>query len=640
MQKKQSIAKRGFNRLGLAALIALLVLSVARCGDGGDGGDTTVDGVPTEPAAASLTLTFTAIKTFHFSWSDVSWATHYKLLENPDGISGFTQVGDDIAQGVQTVDHVVPLFARINAQYILQSCNAEGCLNSASVLVNGTLVDSIGYVKASNTDGGWIDSKYGYIPGDWFGYAVSLSADGNTLAVGALRECAAYVFILGDTGWQQQAYVKASNTEASDGFGIAVSLSADGNTLAVGAYQEDSAASGIDGDQADNSAHDAGAVYVFRRSDSGWYQQAYIKASNSDGSWVDDFGVLEFGDNFGSAISLSADGNTLAVGATGEDSAATGIDGDQADNSARNAGAVYVFSRTDSGWYQQAYIKASNTDGGTINMRIGDLFGHSVSLSADGNTLVVGAISEDSAATGIDGDQADNSADDSGAVYVFSRSDSGWNQQAYIKASNTDVGAILYVPGDNFGHSVSLSADGDTLVVGALNEDSAATGIDGDQTDNSADDSGAVYVFSRSDSGWNQQAYIKASNTDAYDVFGNAVSLAADGNILAVGAYQEDSGADGINGNQADNSEESAGAVYVFSRSDSGWNQQAYIKASNSEGVWSELISGDSFGKAVSLSADGNALTVGAYGEDSAATGIDGDQADNSATTSGAAYLY
>ncbi len=108
---------------------------------------------------------------------------------------------------------------------------------------------------------------------------------------------------------------------------------------------------------------------------------------------------------------MSADGNTLAVGARDEDSAATGIDGDQADNSALAAGAVYVYTRAGATWSQQAYVKASNTGRG-------DNFG-SVTLSADGNTLAVAAFREDSAATGIGGDQADNSAGGAGAVYLY-----------------------------------------------------------------------------------------------------------------------------------------------------------------------------------------------------------------------------
>ena len=126
-------------------------------------------------------------------------------------------------------------------------------------------------------------------------------------------------------------------------------------------------------------------------------------------------------------------------------------------------------------------------------------------MAVSGDTVVVGASQEDSNATGINGDQSNNSADTAGAAYVFVRSGATWTQQAYLKASNTD--AVEY-----FGYSVAVS--GDTVVVGAYGEDSNATGINGDQSDNSADFAGAAYVFVRNGATWTQQAYLKASNTD------------------------------------------------------------------------------------------------------------------------------
>ena len=126
--------------------------------------------------------------------------------------------------------------------------------------------------------------------------------------------------------------MKASNTDASDEFGSDVSLSNDGNSLAVGAAQEGSNAAGTGGDQSNNSASEAGAVYVFTRSGTTWTQQAYVKASNTDAS-----------DRFGSDVSLSNDGNSLAVGAAQEGSNAAGIGGDQSNNSASKTGAVYLY---------------------------------------------------------------------------------------------------------------------------------------------------------------------------------------------------------------------------------------------------------------------------------------------------------
>jgi hypothetical protein len=124
----------------------------------------------------------------------------------------------------------------------------------------------------------------------------------------------------------QQAYLKASNTGGSDLFGSSVAIS--GDTMVVGAYKEASNATGVDGSQSDNSAAQSGAAYVFVRSGSTWTQQAYLKASNAGA-----------GDNFGHSVAIS--GSTVVVGAWGEDSA--GVSGDQADNSAGNSGAGYVF---------------------------------------------------------------------------------------------------------------------------------------------------------------------------------------------------------------------------------------------------------------------------------------------------------
>ncbi len=478
------------------------------------------------------------------------------------------------------------------------------------------------YIKASNTGSN-----------DSFGYSVALSGDGATLAVGAHNEDSAATGVGGDQAsnaasesgavyvfrrsvggvWAQEAYVKASNTGSRDQFGCSVALSGDGATLAVGACLEASAARGVGGDQASNTSRESGAVYVFRRSVGGvWAQEAYVKASNT--------GIQDY---FGYSVALSGDGATLAVSALREASAATGVGGDQTSNAASVSGAVYVFRRSVGGvWAQEAYVKASNTGSA-------DLFGQSVALSGDGATLAVGAWFEDSAATGVGGDQTSNAASVSGAVYVFRRSVGGvWAQEAYVKASNTDSN-------DYFGYSVALSGDGATLAVGAHNEDSAATGVGGDQASNAASESGAVYVFRRSVGGvWAQEAYVKASNTGSDDYFGSSVALSGDGATLAVGAHNEGSAATGVGGDQASNAFSSSGAVYVFRRSVGGvWAQEAYVKASNTG-------FNDLFGTSVALSGDGATLAVGAWFEDSAATGIGGDQTSNAATDSGAVYVF
>jgi hypothetical protein len=212
-----------------------------------------------------------------------------------------------------------------------------------------------------------------------------------------------------------------------------------------------------------------------------------------------------------------------------------------------DAGATYVFMRNNGLWTQQAYLKASNTE--TF-----DEFGFSVAV--DGDTLVVGATREASDSVNVGGSQNNNNAPFAGAAYVFVRSGTSWSQQAYLKASNTG-------PGDAFGWSVDVR--GDQIVVGAQREDSAATGVNGNQGNDDSVDSGAAYLYSRSGSQWASSAYVKASNTDPGDNFGYAVVLSTDG--VVVGAPAEDSNATGVNGNQADNQAEEAGAAYTYSQS-------------------------------------------------------------------------
>ncbi|MEZ5402008.1 MAG: BACON domain-containing carbohydrate-binding protein [Bryobacteraceae bacterium] len=448
----------------------------------------------------------------------------------------------------------------------------------------------------------------------------------------------------------QQAYLKASNTQALDEFGRAVAIS--GDTAVVGAPEEDSNATGVNGTQGDNSAASAGAAYVFVRVAGTWTQQAYLKASNAhagaafgtsvaisgdtivvgspkektggDGTgaayvfvrsgsvWTQQATLrasnAEAGDEFGTSVAIS--GDTIVAGAPDESSNATGVNGPN-NNNALISGAAYVFVRNGSTWTQQAYLKASNTGAG-------DVFGTAVAIS--GESIAVGAPGERSNATGVNGDQNDNSALSSGAVYVFTRTGVVWSQQAYLKASNTQTF-------DSLGASVAIS--GNTVIAGAPEEDSAAAGVNGNQADNTAAGSGAAYVFVRSGLAWSQQAYLKASNPNNNDFFGRSVSI--DGERAAVGADWEDSDSDTINGDQNNNGANQAGAVYAFFRTGDAWSQEAYLKAFNSR-------VNALFGIAVSVS--GSTVFVGSKWESSNATGVNGSSSNASAVGAGAAYPF
>lgn len=471
-------------------------------------------------------------------------------------------------------------------------------------------------------------------------------------------------------------YLKASNTGANQEFGTSVALSADGNTLAVGTPLESDSASGINQPNHDSAAAASGAVYVFVRNGQAWAQQAFVKAGKS-----------EAGDGFGTSVALSADGNTLVVGAPGESSSRLGINQPDTEAGTPRSGALYVFRRDAGSWTQKAFIKA-------FNSAPDHALGSSVAISGDGLAVAGGAPGESSNFVGLFkiglAPSGNLGAPASGAVYTYRFTDGVWDTGAYIKASNTGAN-------DRFGSALAWSGDGQALAVGAPGEASSAQGIDGLQGDDSAPNSGAAYVFTAiapaspiepdlqqtayvkaasttagdafgtavalshngatlgvsapqeggsgaayvfargAGNAWGQSAYLKAFNPGAVDLFGVSIALSPDGNTLAVGAPLEDGDGLGLSDPPVDNNDASgAGAAYVFARGNAGWAQQAYVKAANAR-------IGGRFGRSVALAQNNGGmptLAVGATGDGSGATGVGGDQSRTDAPTSGAVYLY
>ncbi len=546
----------------------------------------------------NLNISVGGIRRVHFGWGDVG-ADHYKLMSNPDGNSGFSQVGENITATEVDVEIATHLTDWVNANYMLQACNGlDECVDSEPQYISSLMLELIGFQKPDPATG-YNDYTPSGLNVYQYGFSVALSGDGTTLAVGGpgdrslttgidtdpdtsgSRAGAVYVYLHDGDGWRLQSYIKASNTDNGDNFGHDLTLSEDGNRLAVGALHEASGATGVNGDETDNSVMSAGAVYVFERNNATWRQQAYIKSSDP---------VLD--ENFGSSLSISGDGNTLAV---------------------NGGNKVYLFQYDGTNWSQQTNIEPP-----------GEAQSVSSELSSDGLTLAIG-ISEDE------------------TVYMYSLNNGTWIQRDAVTASNGEQS-------DAFGGSLALSATGDILVVGAYGESSSATGVNGDTTDNSAASAGAVYLFKRDANTWVQSTYLKASNTEANDYFGTGVALSGDGNHLVVGAPGEDSQARGINGDQMDNATAdvaSAGAVYVFNRDSTGWSQQAYVKAPNTDTGYNYVFTSAcgtepcwanaDFGRSLGLSNDGSLLVVGADEEDS---GDPDSQEDDSAPMSGAVYIY
>ena len=410
------------------------------------------------------------------------------------------------------------------------------------------------------------------------------AVNGNVRNNRAKNSGAAYVFVRKSGKWSQQAYLKASDGAAGDQFGFSVAIS--GDTVVVGAYAAADTETTTGTTGTTTTKKYVGAAYVFTRSGTTWTQQNTLDRTTSDA-----------GDAFGYSVAVA--GETAVVGAIGEASKNGGVGGVATDNTQLQAGAAYVFLRSGTSWAQQAYLKASKPERG-------DLFGMAVAVAGD--TVVVGAPNESSDGKGKDGGQENNRAKSSGAAYVFQRNSTTWKPQAYLKASNAGAG-------DQFGRAVGIS--GERIIVGAPGEASSANRVGGNQANNSALKAGAAYLFARTKTNWLQRAYLKSSNSSAGSSFGFAVAISND--TAVVGAMNEDGGG------------KNAGAAHVFTRSQSGWNWQSVLRASNRG-------AGDKLGFSVAVS--GDTVVCGALGEASDAKSVDGNKANNRAKNAGACYVF
>ena len=285
--------------------------------------------------------------------------------------------------------------------------------------------------------------------------------------------------------------LKYPSAGVDDRFGWAAAISADGNTAAVGAKDADLAAVG---------GARSGAVYVFAKSAGAW--SSGVKLVPSDGA---------DGDAFGWSVAISSDGNTLVVGAQGEDVA--GADGE-------SAGAAYVFVKSAGAWSTGAKLTADDRAGYQG-------FGYSVSISGDGNTVVAGALGH---------------ATNTGAAYVFTKPAGGWGTSP-ISASKK-LTAADSASRDFFGVSVSTNSDGSAVAVGASGDEGYT---------------GSAYVFTRPTGGWtvsSAAAKLAAADGSLADRFGASLSMSADGSTVVVGAYAD---------------HYRRGSAYVFAKPAGGW---------------------------------------------------------------------
>ncbi len=380
--------------------------------------------------------------------------------------------------------------------------------------------------------------------GDRFGHSVDM--DDDVLVVGVPGDHggvsgAAYVFERQSNEWQYRS-LRLEPSDATPGGRFGNSVAIGGDTIAVGAPGTE------DGDV-------AGAVYVFTAPADGWtgvYDLEYsVKLAMPDGDVEDRFGY-----------SVATDGNFVVVGAPGEN-------------------AVYVYTRPDTGWAETTAPAKLTVPNASASAR----FGHAVSISE--GTIVAGA----------------PGASGTGVSYVFTKPDTGWSDTS----SATRLTATDGSSGDRFGYAVSAS--GSTVIVGAPGNESG-------------EDAGAAYVFTKPEAGWRNTsaaAKLTASDGASGDWFGHAVSVSDE--FIAVGAH----GSDITTGEQVS---DDAGAVYAFRRPQDGW-----ATSSDSQKLTAKQVAtGESFGYAVSV--DGDAIAVGSP------TSVDRRYYDFMGVRSGAARIF
>jgi hypothetical protein len=295
--------------------------------------------------------------------------------------------------------------------------------------------------------------------------------------------------------------------------GAAAALSADGYTAIVGG-------------PGDNG--NIGAAWIYTFNSGVWTQQAKLVGTGG--------GAAEQG----ASVAISADGNTAIVGGP---------------HATSNAGAAWIFTRSGNVWTEQG-SKLVGTGGGANAGQ-----GYSVSISADGNTAIVGA---------------PGTASDTGAAWIFVRSGGVWTQHGSKLVGTGASGAAVQ------GWSVALSADGATALVGGPDDKGGA---------------GAAWVYTLSGGVWTQQgSKLVGTGATGPAYQGSAVALSADGNTAILGGPEDAS---------------NAGAAWIFVRSGGVWTQQgAKLVGTGATGVALQ-------GSSVALSADGNTAIMGGYQDNS-----------------------
>jgi len=337
---------------------------------------------------------------------------------------------------------------------------------------------------------------------------------------------------------------------AGDYFGFYLGMTADERILAVGAPWDE-----------ENGGSQAGSVYIFQ-SGSGGYQQVQKLTASGDADPA--------GDRIGYSPVFSSTGEIFAVGAYRDE-----------ENGGATAGSVYIFQSGSGGYQQVQKLTAS----GDVDPA-GDWFGISISISATGEALAIGArVDEENGAS-------------AGSLYIFQSGSGGYQQVQKLTASGDADPA-----GDQFGVSVSISATAETVVVGAYGDE-----------ENGGSFAGSVYIFQSSSLGYQQVQKLTASGDadPGGDLFGFSLSISATAETVVVGASGDEENGTG------------GGSLYIFQSGSGGYQQVQKLTASGDADP-----AGDEFGYSVSISSTGETLAVGAYYDE-----------ENGGSQAGSVYIF
>ncbi len=374
--------------------------------------------------------------------------------------------------------------------------------------------------------GGYIEVEAEY------GTVVAVSDDGEYLAIGAPFEDigsqtnagAVYVYTEDSGSWSYQTRLTASDGAKFDGFGGHLDFDDDGDLLIIGANQKDNGS--------------PGKAYVFTRSGSSWSEDQTLAGTSVDGAL------------FSSTISI--DGSTVMIAAKYD-----GSEDDDDDEYRR--GEIYVYTYSGSSWALEEHLVASDWE---------KFANFGVDLDFENGFAAIGAR------------QADGEEEDTGAVYIFSRSGTTWTEETKITHEDSK-------DGDWFGFEVDLDEDAETLVIGVPHDDED----DNDPTENT----GSAFIYTGSEDTWSEQTQLWSSDGRDGDCFGSRVSMSSDGDSILIGAPCTDVLMVGSN----------VGTAYNFTLSGTTWSEEHILEAS-------DQAHGDAFGTVVTISTDGEYGFIGA----------------------------